>query len=108
MEQKQDVVWTIKVDKGLDMAVQEMVKRLGFTSKAELTREAIREYMIRHKLFSLLGGEPSGPSLKESPSPETALQELSLILQKIPKKELDEDIDAARKEVSDAFLTKGE
>ena len=42
---KNDIVWTVKVDKNLNAAVQEAVSILGFTSKAELSREAVREIL---------------------------------------------------------------
>jgi len=103
-EPKQDVVWTVKVDKKMDAAVQATIAMLGFTSKAELTREAVREYLIRHKLFSLLGGEPSGPIAKQDMPPEVALHELSLILKKLPKKILEEEISTAEEDVANTFF----
>ncbi len=101
---KQNIVWTVKVTKKLDAAVQEVLSVLGFTSKAELTREAVREYIIRHKMFSLLGGEPSGPINRSEMLPDAALHELSLILKKLPKKILEEEVTLAREDVAGAFL----
>ena len=57
------------------------------------------KFLIRHKLFSLLGGEPIGPISKSEISPEVALHELSLILKKIPKKQLDEEVNSAQDDV---------
>ncbi len=96
---KNDIVWTVKVDKNLDAAVQEAVSILGFTSKAELSREAVREFLIRHKLFSLLGGKPIGRFRNQKFHPKSLLHELSLILKKIPKKQLDEEVNSAQDDV---------
>ncbi len=84
--------------------MQKVLSALGYTSKAELTREAVREYIIRHNIFSLLGGEPSGPIHRPEMSPDAALHELSLILKKLPKKILEEEVTLAREDVAGAFL----
>ena len=103
-EIKHDITWTIKVDQNMDNAVQELISRLGFNSKAEFTREAVREYLIRHRLYFLLGGEPTGPKNQTEHTPEEALHELSNILKKLPKKIIDEEIVAARDDVENAFF----
>jgi Arc/MetJ-type ribon-helix-helix transcriptional regulator len=103
-EAKHEIIWTIKVDKKLDAAVQESISMLGYTSKAELTREAIREFLIRRKLYSLIGGELSEPILKQDMTPAVALHELSIILKKIPKDIIEEETIAARKDIASAFF----
>jgi hypothetical protein len=74
-ESKHNIIWTIQVDKNLDAAVRESINPLGYTSKAELSCEAVREFLIYHKLFSLIGGESVEPIIKQELSPELALQE---------------------------------
>ena len=38
--------WTIKVDDHLDQLVEQLVRELGYTSKAELVRESIRQRLL--------------------------------------------------------------
>ena len=102
-----DVIWTLKVDGKMDEAVKTVIKQLGYKSKAELTREAIREFLIRRKLFSLLGGEPSIP-LSIEHTPENALNLLITHLEKIPKDILNHEIQAARSEVAKELLDQEE
>lgn len=102
-----DVIWTLKVDRKMDAAVQTALQPLGYKSKAELTREAIREFFIRRKLFLLLGGEPSMPVSIEH-TPETALNLLIAHLEKIPKEILTQKIQAARSEVAKELLDQEE
>jgi len=104
---QEDVLWTIKVDKRMDNAVQTVLKQLGYKSKAELTREAIREFLIRRKLFSLLGGELSVPVSMEH-TPENALNLLITYLAKIPSDVLDQEIKKARTEVARELLDEGQ
>jgi hypothetical protein len=103
-ESKHDIIWTIKVDQKLDNAVQELISTLGFNSKAEFTREAVRDYIIRHNLYALLGGEPAGPKKHSEHTPEEALHELSKILKKLPKKVIEEESASARDDVAKAFF----
>jgi hypothetical protein len=107
MAKTKSVLWTIKVDKAFDNAVQKTLSLLGYKSKAELAREAIREFLLRRKLFSLLGGEPSLPiSLKSSP--EDALTEIQKILSDIPTEKIEEEVKAAREEVAKELLGEGQ
>jgi len=39
--------WTIRANKTLDKIVEENVRALGYSSKAELIREAVREFILR-------------------------------------------------------------
>lgn len=38
--------WTIRADRILDKLVEENVRTLGYSSKAELVREAVREFIL--------------------------------------------------------------
>jgi hypothetical protein len=100
---KRDILWTIKVDKSFDDAVQKTVAILGYKSKAELAREAIREFLIRHKLYSLLGGEPIMPvSMKTTP--KEALERIQEKLKNIPLDVIDAEARAARDDVAKELL----
>lgn len=102
-----DVLWTIKVSRNLDEAVQKTMELLGYKSKAELTREAIREFLIHRKLYNLIGGEPEIP-IHPKISPEDAAEELKKRLLKIPKEILEQEIKIARDEVANELLNNGE
>ena len=45
--------WTIRVDEVLDKLVDDNVKSLGYTSKAELIREAVRIYILDRNISRL-------------------------------------------------------
>jgi Arc/MetJ-type ribon-helix-helix transcriptional regulator len=45
--------WTIRADKTLDQLVDENVRALGYSSKAELIREAVREFILRRNVGRL-------------------------------------------------------
>ena len=98
-----DVVWTIKVDESFDRAVQEVQHQLGFRSKAELAREAIREFLIRHRLYNLLGGETVIPAVHKS-SPEAAFDTIHEILKNIPVDVVEAETKAAREEIEDTVF----
>jgi hypothetical protein len=100
---KRDILWTIKVDKTFDDAVQKTVNILGYKSKAELTREAIREFLIRHKLYSLLGGEPIVP-VSANNTPKDALKRIQEKLKGIPRDVIDAEVRAARDDVARELL----
>jgi len=104
---KEDVLWTIKVGKKLDAAVQKSLNLLGYKSKAELVREAIREFLIHRKLFALLGGEPSIP-LSPQLSPEDALSRLVSLLKDILPEIIAQEVETAREEVAREFLEESE
>ncbi len=91
------------MSKKIDETVQQVLKQLGYKSKAELTREAIREFLIRRKLFSLLGGEPVVP-ISHRHTPEDALKIMITHLKEIPKEVLGQEIQAARSEVAKELL----
>lgn len=100
---KKDITWTIKVDKHFDDVISDLVKSLGYTGKAELTREAIREFLARRKLFSLLGGEPVIPRQIEN-NPEEALKKLASIFSSIPLETIKDEIAKGREDVEKAML----
>lgn len=45
--------WTIRADDVLDKLVEENIRILGYTSKAELIREAVREFILQRNLGRL-------------------------------------------------------
>ncbi len=100
---KRDILWTIKVDKTFDDAVQKTVNILGYKSKAELAREAIREFLIRHKLYSLLGGEPIVPVSAKN-TPKEALERIQEKLKGIPRDVIDAEVRKARDDVARELL----
>ena len=104
---KHDILWTIKVDKAFDDVVQKTVNVLGYKSKAELAREAIREFLIRHKLYSLLGGEPVMP-VSSKKTPREALERIQEKLGSIPIEIIDAEVGAARDEVAKDLLGEDE
>jgi len=104
---KHDILWTIKVDKAFDDAVQKTLNILGYKSKAELAREAIREFLIRHKLYSLLGGEPVMPVSPKN-TPKEALERIQEKLRTIPIDLIDAEVEAARDEVAKDLLGEDE
>ncbi len=103
---RDDVTWTLKVDKKLDEAVQQVLIQLGYKSKTEFTREAIREFLIRRKLFSLLGGDVAIPISFEH-TPDEALNALITQLEKLSSEELKEEVEIARKKVEQELLDEG-
>lgn len=103
---QEDIVWTIKINKRMDETVRKVLYQLGYKSKAEFTREAIREFLIRRKLFSLLGGDVFISRSFEQ-KPENALNALILQLEKFPSDVLKEEIDTARIEVEKELLDEG-
>jgi hypothetical protein len=100
---KRGVLLTIKMDEALDASIQKAIDLLGYKSKAELAREAIRDFLIRHRLYSLLGGEPSIP-FASNMTPDEALTQLRAQLGKVPKKIIDDEVEAARDDVARALF----
>jgi hypothetical protein len=100
---KRCILLIIKMDKALDASIQKAIDLLGYNSKAELAREAIRDFLIRHRLYSFLGGGPSVPC-SSNMTPDEALTQLRAQLGKVPKTILNEEVDAARDEVANALL----
>ncbi len=100
---RENILWTIKVDKTFDNTVQKILNLLGYKSKAELIREAIREFVIRRKLYSLLGGEPAVLASPKMP-PHEALDQLHELLKDLPEEVIDKEMRTARDEVSKELL----
>ena len=89
-------VWTIKVSRNLDKLVEELVKALGYTGKAEFVREAVREAILR-KNIGLLGLHSMDKLSKERGDPfETLKQMLEL---KVPREIVKEELEKGREEV---------
>lgn len=103
---KDDIIWTIKITKSMDETVQKVFRQLGYKSKAEFTREAIREFLIRRKLFSLLGGDVFIPTTLAH-TPENALNTLIMHLEQLPSDVLKEEVVTARLEVEKELLEDG-
>ena len=82
-----DIVWTIKVNKKMDEAVNKVIMMLGYKSKAELAREAIRDFILRRNLFVLFGKELTIP-IKAEKTPEEAIKEITSLLTTVPKEKL--------------------
>ncbi|MFQ5979701.1 MAG: hypothetical protein ACE5OZ_16350 [Candidatus Heimdallarchaeota archaeon] len=72
-----------------------------------MIRDAIREFLIRRKLFSLLGGEPS-PHLTPRYPATDALNILIAQLQGIFEADLELEIQEARSEVARELLDEAE
>ena len=87
MTTKHDIVWTIKVDEAFDKATQRILEIYGYKSKAEIVREAVREFLIHRGLINLLGGEPVVPEIAPM-TPKDALAQIKNVLTKISKEEL--------------------
>jgi len=95
------VVWTIKVDKKVDKIVEKIVKELGYTSKAEFIREAVREAILR-KHIGLLGLYSMDKLSISREDPLEALRKLSSLG---IKKELVEEAIRAGKEDVEELIT---
>nr|MDO8113740.1 hypothetical protein [Candidatus Sigynarchaeota archaeon] len=102
-QNKHDVVWTIKVDAAFDKAAQRILELYGYKSKAEIVREAVREFLIRRGLANLLGGEVIVPGTSPM-SPIEALGQIKAALTKVPKGELAVLANKARDDVAKEFL----
>ena len=92
---KNDVVWTVKVSPSIDKAAQRVLKLFGYHDKADVAREAVREFLIRRGLIGLLSGEPTIPVVPQM-APKDALARLKVLLKDIPK-------EAFHKVVKDEF-----
>lgn len=95
---KAKITWTLKIDRQLDYTVQEAVEKFGYSSKAELTREALREFLIKRKVFDLLGGEASIPK-RPKHEPMNALELLTKKLSVVHPKVVKEETRKAREDV---------
>ena len=96
---KNDVVWTVKVAPSIDKATQRVLELFGYHSKADVVREAVREFLIRRGLIGLLGGEPVIPEVPNM-APKDALAKLKVLLKDIPKEDLDKIVERSRNEVA--------
>ncbi len=91
--------WTIKVDDSLEQAANRAVGILGYMSKAEMVREAIREFLLRRGIFTLIGDTEKIPKIDETPQ-----ESLNKLLElAVPQETLQKIIDEARNEV-EAFV----
>ncbi|OLS25511.1 MAG: hypothetical protein HeimC3_15000 [Candidatus Heimdallarchaeota archaeon LC_3] len=93
----------MKIDKSLNKTIQEVVRRLGYTSKAELTRDALREFIIRRKLYNLLDGEPT-IAFQSEYNPDEAIHKLINLFKPLSKNDIQSEIKIAREEVEKELL----
>ncbi len=100
---KNTVTWSLKIDKSLNKTIQEVVRRLGYTSKAELTRDALREFIIRRKLYNLLDGEPT-ITFQTEYDPNEAIIRLVNLFKPISKNDIQSEIKIAREEAEKELL----
>ncbi len=103
MNESNDVLLSVKVEKALDRAIQKTVTLLGYKSKAELAREALREFLIRRKLYNLFGGEIVNQETKNMTAKE-ALEQIRGMLQGLTREQVDKEITAARDDVARELL----
>ena len=92
----ESIIWTIKVSKEIDRMVSDIVKLLGYTSKAEFVREAVRDAIIR-KYIGLLGLYSMDKLSSIEGDPLKALEELSSL--GIEEKIMREEIKIGRREI---------
>ncbi len=83
------VVWTIKVNKEMDKLVDELVRKLGYTSKAEFIREAVRDAILR-KNIGLLGLFSMDKFQSVKDNPIKALERLANL--RVDKKIVEEEL----------------
>ncbi|MHA1617350.1 MAG: ribbon-helix-helix domain-containing protein [Candidatus Njordarchaeales archaeon] len=89
-------VWTIKVDKKMDAIVEKLVRELGYTSKAEFIREAVREAIIR-KYIGLLGLFSMDRLQSSKGDPMKALEKLSRL--GIDRSIIEKELEMGKKDV---------
>ncbi len=89
------VTWTVKIDETLDTATNLAVKQLGYPSKAELIREAIRDFLLRKGVLGMIGDLHELPMLDE-----TAQESLErLVALAVPESVRKQALDETRAEV---------
>ncbi|MFX1254331.1 MAG: ribbon-helix-helix domain-containing protein [Promethearchaeota archaeon] len=93
--------WTIKVDKVLDALAEQLVRELGYTSKAELVREAVREKILQIGLTKL-----NLQTLDRHAASRLGFEESLEILSKlsVADEDLRKIIKSARDEMEDSLL----
>ncbi len=92
--------WTIRADKTLDKLVEENVRVLGYSSKAELIREAVRDFILQRNtgrlgLLTLDQHRESGKTI----DPNEALERLATLTKdkKLVERILEEERDIIEK-----------
>ena len=96
MSNVRNVILTVNVDKALDAAIQKTMRVLGYNSKAELTREALREFVIRRKVYTLFGGELVSQDASDMTAVEV-LEQIQGLLRGIPEEHMDKEIPPCNK-----------
>lgn len=86
----------MKVDKKIDEMVERIVRELGYTSKAEFIREAVREALLR-KNIGLLGLYSMDKLATTKGDPIEALKRLSNL--GIRKEIVEEELEKGREDV---------
>ena len=87
--------WTVKTSDGLDEKVREAMLKLGYISKGELIRDAVRSFLLEKNIFQILGNLDTIATINESP--EQSLKELRKL--HLSKEELKKSIEEGRMEV---------
>lgn len=59
--------WTLKAPDKLDTLVREATRELGYTSKGELIRDAVRDFLLERNIFRQLGNLNDIKGALESP-----------------------------------------
>ena len=95
--------WTIKVDESLDRLVEEVVKELWYTSKAELVREAVKRQVLEISLAKL-GIASAERHATHRDDPLVSLERIIKAGKKLSEEELRSLIDQSRKEVEDLIF----
>ena len=95
------MTWTIRVNEDLDRLVDSSISELGYTSKAELVREAIREFILKQNV-GRLGLRTAGRFRSTSGDPDEALARLATITRDV--KAVDEILSEERQAIEDALL----
>jgi len=84
------------VDKKMDAIVEKLVRELGYTSKAEFIREAVREAIIR-KYIGLLGLFSMDRLQSSKGDPMKALEKLSRL--GIDRSIIEKELEMGKKDV---------
>lgn len=95
------VTWTIRINEQLDKLVNSNIRDLGYTSKAELVREAVREFILKQNLGRL--GLRTTDRLKTATvDPDEALARLAAITKDVNA--VDQILSEERQAIEDALL----
>ncbi len=90
--------WTIKVNENLDQLIERLVRELGYTSKAEFVRDAVRRQVLEVGLTKLgVSSAERHATWKEDPL--RSLEQIVKASKKLTEKELKSLVERERQEV---------